>query len=75
MGGYIRRFVSIISFAATAYAFFWTLMYAIAMGDDFRYYFAYLFSAWTSPGEKPGLIQLYALTLTVISTLVYGSKK
>jgi hypothetical protein len=75
MGGYLRRFGRIITFAATAYVVFWTLTYGIAMDGDFHYYFDYLFLAWTSPGEKPGPIQLYSLSLTVVSTLVYGSKQ
>jgi len=48
----------------------WTLIYALVMEADFRYYFEYLRLAWSDPGELPALIQIYSVFATLICFVV-----
>lgn len=57
---YIVLFVGI-------YIVSWTVIYAVLMKFNFKYYFNYLWLSWTSPGEVPAYIQVVSLILTVLS--------
>ena len=48
-------------------------MYLFAMGTDFRYVAEYFKLGWTpGAGEKPGLIQIFALGLTLIICIAWA---
>lgn len=51
------------------YVIGWTCFYAILMQGDFGFYFTYLKLAWTSPGEKPALIQWGAILAAIIAPI------
>jgi heme A synthase len=53
-------------FAVLVYFVSWSVSYSLIMGFDFRYYFEYLYLAWTNPGENPVFIQIIAVVLTII---------
>jgi len=48
----------------------WTLAYAAIMEGDFQYYFEYLKLAWSAPGELPALIQIYSVSVALVSFIV-----
>lgn len=52
------------------YALGWSVSYTLLMGADFRYFFAYLRSAWTDPGERPVFIQAGAVVVAIVAPLV-----
>lgn len=47
----------------------WTVVYAILMAGDFRYFFKYLRLAWTQPGELPTFINVGAIAVALIAPL------
>jgi hypothetical protein len=54
-----------------AYTVGWTLAYLTIMGSDLRYFWHYLFLAWTGQaGELPGYMHLTALLSTCAFALV-----
>ncbi len=48
------------------YIFLWTVVYAVLMKFDFRYYMSYLWLSWTNPGEMPAYIQMVSVILTLL---------
>lgn len=68
----MRVLVRGLVFLIATYLACWTVVYGIIMAGDFRYFFRYLFMAWSRPGEIPALIQLYAIGATLASCLVAG---
>ena len=49
----------------------WTVAYSIMMEFDYRYYFEYLYLAWTSPGERPVFIQIISVLVTIFVLVAF----
>jgi len=62
----IARTSRIIGVVVLAYAVSWSGIYMLVMEGDTRFFLEYLHLAWTSPGELPGLIQMYSLVCTLV---------
>lgn len=57
-----------------AYAGAWTVCYFIVMGRDVRYFFQYLFLAWSNQaGEMPAFIHVVALGFAVFAAITVAA--
>ena len=62
----IRPYILFILYATLIYFVTWTILYVLYAGVDLRYYFTFLYYAWTGPGEVPGIIQFYTILFSLV---------
>lgn len=55
-----------VGVSVVIYAIIWTVIYAIFMSFDFRYFAVYFLLSWTGPGEIPAYIQILSITITFL---------
>jgi hypothetical protein len=48
------------------YIISWTIVYAVLMNLDFKYYLNYLWLSWTDSGEMPAYIQAVSVIITLL---------
>jgi hypothetical protein len=71
----MKAIISTLFLAVPIYAFNWTICYMVFVGWNFRYFFKYLYLAWTSPGEIPSFIQIFSIGLTLLMCFLVFLKR
>lgn len=66
----MKRVFYAILLGVPIYFISWTVGYVFFVGWNFKYFFNYMYLSWTSPGEIPSFIQVFALGLTLVMCLI-----
>lgn len=68
----MKKIISLFLIFFLSYCISWGVTYSIIMKMDYRYFLEYLRMSWSGPGEIPAFIQISALFISVIMTVIAG---
>jgi hypothetical protein len=71
----LKPITLILLIAIPVYGVSWTVCYSIFMGFNYKYFFKYLYLAWTGPGPIPSFIQIFSIGLTLLVCFIVWRKR